>query len=872
VAIDPWQSPAELSSTVVALKQWWVETGKLPPRDASHAPDPVAENSIKEALDVLRSDDPMKRTEAMAALVGHRAAALPAIREAVKRSERAGDQRSILFLEDVRWAILIPDTIEQRADGVRNALARGKSPERQSAATRLGRAGREALPALTELVNDSDPLVVESAVRALTGIGGKDAISAMAALLQAADSNLRMTAAQALGHTKNSEALKPLLTVFDDPNEVVACTALSALEEIRSGNTSYRSSSGSSLPDDIATALRHCLSDARWRVRAAAVEVIGKLSANNLTKDLKKLLDDPDGFVVKNTLAALSQLNAIPDVEQLAALSKRLPSLRGDAVEMMLISETDETARKVTEIFNASSTDEQAIILNALARRETDNEGKTNDVWKPMLTWATTATDARLRRTAAEVLGKQSSKLAAELIGPLLADEDQETRVAAANDILVILARESGASQSSRMFSRMTDSTSAKTNKAVLTPGRMTVWHAAMLQHAEQMSNLTVAAAVFVTGDGKSDLPLLVAALEKMDTRVSKRQDDSATLGLVVSRLPWPEGQPLLDKLCSSPLLYAMAARGSSRATPAVADYLLEPSRFKSVVERVNGQDLTSALQLLAGYNYDERPPWSLWSETDRTRAVAVALVESTNAAWRATAVFSLGLRLDAEKSQSVFEKAITDSNAWVRAAAVQVMTRITKDRAVLEGRLGPLLADTDLNVAGTAAVALLEPEVRQAAGLESEFNCFRFENVRGGRSASSGTSDERPLTTLENKPTFLPQARERLTATNAEASVGFALLLAQYGEFSGVDRLIAETNREKRRDVSEAILTGIALSRDAKYLPALRQMTEALTDEWELRKILQALKGMTGPDARQLRLEINKRMRNASGGVPSID
>jgi hypothetical protein len=48
--------------------------------------------------------------------------------------------------------------------------------------------------------------------------------------------------------------------------------------------------------------------------------------------------------------------------------------------------------------------------------------------------------------------------------------------------------------------------------------------------------------------------------------------------------------------------------------------------------------------------------------------------------------------------------------------------------------------------------------------------------------------------------------------------------------------------------------------------------MTEALTDEWELRKILQALKGMTGPDARQLRLEINKRMRNASGGVPSID
>jgi hypothetical protein len=32
---------------------------------------------------------------------------------------------------------------------------------------------------------------------------------------------------------------------------------------------------------------------------------------------------------------------------------------------------------------------------------------------------------------------------------------------------------------------------------------------------------------------------------------------------------------------------------------------------------------------------------------------------------------------------------------------------------------------------------------------------------------------------------------------------------------------------------------------------------------EWELRKVLQALKGMTGPEARQLRLDINKRLRD---------
>jgi hypothetical protein len=101
--------------------------------------------------------------------------------------------------------------------------------------------------------------------------------------------------------------------------------------------------------------------------------------------------------------------------------------------------------------------------------------------------------------------------------------------------------------------------------------------------------------------------------------------------------------------------------------------------------------------------------------------------------------------------------------------------------------------------------------------------------------------------------------------------------LLAQYGEFDGLDRLIGqrpEPDRASERGSSDVLLAGIALSHDAKYLPALRRIMEATPNEWELRKILQALRGMTGPDARQLRLEINKRMRDATGsaGGPVID
>jgi hypothetical protein len=110
--------------------------------------------------------------------------------------------------------------------------------------------------------------------------------------------------------------------------------------------------------------------------------------------------------------------------------------------------------------------------------------------------------------------------------------------------------------------------------------------------------------------------------------------------------------------------------------------------------------------------------------------------------------------------------------------------------------------------------------------------------------------------------------ARRRLaSAGEVERGITFALLLAQHGEFDGIDRVLARSP-ERDDDTSEvlpdAFLAGIALSRDAKYLPFLRRLTDRTQQEWELRKILRALKGMTGAEARQLRVDLNKRMRTA--------
>ena len=866
--VDPWRSPEETSNAVVALRKWWAATGTLPAVSAAPT-NSFSANSVKEAIDQLRSDDPARRTAAMTDLVRFGPDALTAVRDAIKRLEKSGDQRAFGLLEDVRWTILVPDSVEQQSGGVRSVLARGKSTERQAAAERLGGVGRDALGVLVELAGDSDPLVVESTIRALAGISSDDSVPALAALLKSGDSNLRMTAAQALGHTKNSAAVQPLIAATRDTDEVVACTALSALEETQSSD-SYRPHT--SVPAEIASALRLCFGDSRWRVRAAAAEVGGKLGAANVSGDLKKLLGDSDGFVVKSALTALGQMSATPELSQLNALGKRLPSLQGDTVEMMLQSSDDETVDAVTKMFKSGNADTQLAVLHAMVRRQVYDESKTDEEWKPLLSQAVVATDRRVRLAAAEVLNQRAPKLAAQLVGSLLADEDNETRLAAVDAVLRILDMDGGSGLTPRVR-YSSGSSQAKTNKTIAPPARLAEWHKAMQQRAEPSPRLDLASAVFATGDGKSDLPMLLLSLSVTNGGERSRDETmraAIAIGAVMPKLTLPEGRAVLEKLSASPFYFALALNQSKRCKPDVADYLLDPQQFRRSLEPAAGSDLSGALELLAGYDYefDDKPAWSVWAETDRTKAIALALLDSTNAAWRAAAVFSLGLREDAKANLAIFERAAADPNRWVRASAAKALARNAASRAALEKNLGPLLSDSNLTVAGAAAVALLEPETREAAGLE-QFDYFEFDDHRGGKSVTRRQNENRPLAVLEGKPNYLKAAREWLDSARGDEAAPFALLLAQFGDFAGVDKLAAQAAAlasEKDRSATETLLAAIALSKDSKYVPALKQIAAQRSDDYELRKVLSALKGMTGPDARQLRLDINKKLRNTGG------
>jgi HEAT repeat protein/thiol-disulfide isomerase/thioredoxin len=868
-AADPWQTPGELAETLASLKKWWAQTGKLPAQNTVRKLDPAGAATVQSALETLRRGDPAGRTEAMSMLVSHGEEALPNIRDALKAAEKTGDQRSVGLLEDVRWAILIPETVDQRAGGVRSVLARGKGVERQSAASRLGRAGRPALSALAELIGDSDPLVIESAVRALSEIGGADAIPAMAVLLKAGDSNLRMTAAQALGHTKNPAAVKELLSVIDDPNEVVACTALSALEEINS-ERGY-SSSKKSQPPEVSKALKTSLADPRWRVRSAAAEVTGKLEAKELIDDLKPLLEDQDGFVVKSALEALRKLGGTPEPEKLMAVARRHAGLRGQAVEMLVNWGGDEAVKAVTETYKSSTVDGRLEILRNLSGGTAQNQE--NSPWQSLLAVAAAEPDPRIRRAAADALIGQPHKVAAALVGPLLADGDREARSKATTVVLSIISGEKaypshgahGGFSEWRFVPEFNASFSgarqAKTNPPSANPDQLSAWHSALSSSSDPLT----AAAIYVTGNSNTDLPKLRAALEAADKAALAQLTKTPALAAILPRLPWPDSQSqsVIERFCSSPGAFLRMLAYVPKAAPGLREFVYEPARFKAAVEPASIEELTEGLPRLLTQNQYQ---WSLVSSSPQVDAIASALLDSTNPVWRAAAVYSLGSKPD-KNTTSSFERAAGDSNSWVRAAAVLGLARTTKDRPTLETRLGPFLADPGKNVFEKAALALLEPETRMAAGLDYSYDHFEFDKIHVWGGSFGMSSDQRPLAALDAKPPFLEEVRKRLASAPNDELWLPALLLAQYGDFTGLDRFLQspDSQDQKHNEFENVLPTMIALSRDAKYVPHLKTMVAAAKDESEYRRLLQAIKGMPGAEARELRLEINKRMRQSN-------
>jgi HEAT repeat protein len=865
--VDPWASADERERAVGRLSKWWEETRQLPPPRRgddgavlADEADPSVQRAAADAIRDVVKGDAVTRTKGMSALVGIGRPALPQVRKAITRAASSRDEGALLALEEVRWAVLVTPHLEDRFPGMRVALARGTGPEKRAAAKRLGAAGKDAFPALAELVSDPDSLVRESALRPLSGVRGPASLRAIASLLQSEDPNLRMLAAQNLGRTKNGDAAAYLVTVLDDSDEVVVITAIAALEEVKAKGE--------------ADALARCFGDERWRVRAAAAEALGKLKAAGQTEELTELLDDPDDFVVKHALEALKAVRSKLGYERLKPVIARAPSAAPTVFDILIGEDSRRTIEMAERIFGEQPVDVQIALLDKLARLHSRGGGD-DGYWEPLVGKAAAHKDARIRERTANVLVKRTPDLSSSFVVGLLDDPEPGVRTAAAEVALRVAAADWGV-RADRMPGRTKP---GKEEKASRILDRHPEWHRSLLAHVAGQTgtpggpDVAAVLAIFATGDGVSDLPLVAKLLDRKD--LAKAIDGVAEevgIPLVLKRLPWPEGKTLLEKACGRPFLHRSLMASTASASKEARETIFDPARIVASLAWAEGEELERLIRELMP---DSSNPGGQFIARRKDLGVPIidALEKSDRPVLRALAVYAA----DAWKTPEVgarAERALKDANPWVRRAAAQTMARKTEMREVLERRLAPLLSDGSPHVVAVAAVGLLTPEVRSTASLERELSYFRYEKISVWRGVSYGSSSRSPRQ-FEGRPPFLDTVRDLLAATkkgseSEETLIGpLALLLAQYGDESGLDRLVERWSSGDTSDIPDVIIAGIMLSGDVKYLSVLRKAAEKAEQEYKVREVLKAVRGMRGPEAREFRREINKRLRELRRRYP---
>lgn len=927
---DPWADSAARGEQVAALHAWWGDGRELAP-PTEHALAPAQARSVSEAIAQVLSGDPVQRTRGMSALVQAGSPALAAVRTAIEQAATRANTRAVAVLEDVRWAILIPEALEEQTH-VRYPLSRGASDQRQDAAKRLGQAGPAALPALKELLNDADSLVRESAVHALTGFRDAQALEAMAALLDAHDSNLRMVAAQQLGRTKNKRAADYLANALDDADELVVCTAIAAYRELEAADSSG--------------AMIACLADPRWRVRAAAAEALGEMEVRSAAEEIEKLLGDADPFVVQAAMKAAQRLGRRPSSAKLVALARENGDLLMPVAQALMQAGDVSALREVYEARPAAA----PMLLDAMAGFEAAR-AQSAEQWKPLLDAWAASDDLAVRRKFARVLDGHNITAVAEYLGDLLADEDGEVRSSAARQVIRlacmhhgiygsryrsdgeknnpdmgILAAEGEANaEAAYGFDRLTglamadlppelqvriaaqlargpdsqatvasqpasstatapatypakapasgpadhpeaDETSepaARAERAARVRQLHAQWHAA-LAAALTRDDVPpeVGIAYYLTGDPAEGLDVLARALADASLKnMATEEAGELAVSAIMRRLPWPQGREVLERACEVAWLYPGLLATAGKASPEARALVLAPSRITAALEAGDAETREMLAEVLLGSQGG-----LLLGSNGQT--VRTALAESSDPMARAMALFA---QARSALPPDVLAQALRDDDPWVRLIAVGNVQKQDLPQEQVEEALATALADT--NDAGflAAVSAVLDKALRPYAEGAGSPGYFRYDRITVWVSYSESyrsPSDTPPPMVLPRQPAFLADVRRAWDAARQDTSRqpvkrAAALLLAQYGQFEGLEEMLVAWQRERTAEPPKPLLMGLTLTRDERFIAPIKHYVQNADNEYELREALQWLRGVRGDEARQLRREINERMRN---------
>ncbi|MCP4346952.1 MAG: thioredoxin fold domain-containing protein [Desulfobacterales bacterium] len=870
--INPWASEKERKLTVAQIRSWWAETGRLSTSPAKTRGKPANAKSAKNALNDVISNDPVRRTEAMTFLVETGNDALPSLREAVKQAEARSDHKSVWALEDIRWTILVPFQVTREIPNIRRTLARGSSRERQGAAEKLGNLGASAIPVLTELIRDSDPLVQEVTVHSLAKINSDNALEVMAILLKSENANLRMVAAQLIGKTGEKDAVKYLATILNDPDEVVAGTAIAALKELNAV--------------DAGNDLIACLEDSRWRIRAAAAEAVGELKFSAAGDALKKLVRDTDPFVVKSAVIALSRIGLPLNPEEIRSLITENPDLITVAVSQILRNESEQGIKILSEVFDELSLQNKMALLDMLSQEDSYND-KFISYWKPLFEKFLANKEPAVRLKAVSALAKCSLELACDLTSEILRDTNIEVYQAGTGMALSLICYHYGYEERSERsdynimslrekilanpdlkngrdyFNISAEDMKKMAERAELVYEHHREWQKLLLEKKETPS-LEKTLVISLAGRASENIDQLTDTFtEKNVQYLLKKKFGFNSLRLVLSRLPWPESETLIRNLVKTPDLYAVLAAVMDKADPGLIDYVLNEKYLLENLKHIEKENL--ALFIYALLSPSGSRAASLMSRTDKAAQLSLSLMNASDPLLK-----SIGTNANSERetvATGQFTQLLKNKNPWVRRSALMALIKRVDDPEKLEIIIGPMLSDEMPEVAKAAIIGLLAQDIRQSANFHDILPRYKYEDIEISSDSDMYLEEtERPLLIIGRKPAFLEQAWKLFESNDQSKEKELIapltlVLMAQYGEFRALDTALRDWEPDSLEE--SEIFTAIELSRDVKYIPWLKKYADQETDMYKLRKILGVIRQMSGKEARSFRIYLNKRLRD---------
>lgn len=286
---DPWLEDAS-GANYEPLKQWqsWVLKGK--PATKTTGGKLTEETFRVIALEIVSG----QRERSERAMIRLQTYGLPAISyvETFLQNQQDLGPAARAALKAAEYRLILQSALPKQAAALARGLAQGTPDNQSSALPELGHGGATVLPIIADFLESPDPLVRETAVDAAFSAGGRHAVPLIKPLLakEKVESVLHAMIRGMGAHAPDTGTVQALEPFLKHPSENIV---ISTIEATAAANVAIYSGP-----------ITNCLTDSRWRVRAAALEAVRVRKFNDVTGKVAARLADEDQFVRVSAVGA----------------------------------------------------------------------------------------------------------------------------------------------------------------------------------------------------------------------------------------------------------------------------------------------------------------------------------------------------------------------------------------------------------------------------------------------------------------------------------------------------------------------------------------------------------------------------------------